>query len=115
MDYYRNLLIKEKSEYKCTNIHLESEEVNIGIKNVERAIMSLKNDRMYGSEDICVKLQKDETEKLIPNIEQHHQPMFKQISSTRSMKSGIHFFNFISFLHTRKNSRRIRTTIEEFW
>jgi len=55
--------------------------------------MSLKNDRMYGSEDICVKLQKDETEKLIPNIEQHHQPMFKQISSTKSMKSGIHLFN----------------------
>jgi hypothetical protein len=31
--------------------------------------------------------------KIISNVEQYHQPMFEQTSSTGSMESGIHFLN----------------------
>jgi len=67
MDYYKNILMDERSEYKISAqsyIHMEGKDVNIGIRNVERAIMFLKNGRMCGPEGICLELLKDGTEKL---------------------------------------------------
>jgi len=59
--------LDEKSEYKISAqsyIRIEGKEVNIGIRNVKRAIMFLKNGRMCGTEGICLELLKDGTEKL---------------------------------------------------
>jgi len=44
--------------------NIERKEINIEMKNVERAIMSLRNGRIYGLEDICAELLKCETKKL---------------------------------------------------
>jgi hypothetical protein len=82
---------------------MEEKEVNIGIKDVKRAIMSLRNGEVCDPEDICTEFLKDGTEK--PNIKQHHQLIFKRISSTGSIKRSIYA------LHTQK---RIPITIEEF-
>jgi hypothetical protein len=58
--------MEKRLEYKVNAqiyIHIEGEEINIGIKNVERAIRSPKNSRMYGP-CICVKFLEDGIEKL---------------------------------------------------
>jgi hypothetical protein len=63
---YRNLLI-ERSEYKVSAqsyIQIEGEEIDIEIKDVERAIMSLRNDKVHGPESIYAKVLKNEIEKL---------------------------------------------------
>jgi len=45
--------------------HITEEKVNIEIKNMERAIMSLRNDTVCGPEDIYAsELLKDEIKKL---------------------------------------------------
>jgi len=67
MDYYRKLLTEDRSEYKVSaqiHMYIKGEEVNIGIKDVERAIMPLKNGRMYGLKSISAELLEDSTEKL---------------------------------------------------
>jgi len=53
--------MEKRAEYKAQIcIHMEGEEINIGIKNVERAIRSLKNNRICGLEGIYVELLKVE-------------------------------------------------------
>jgi len=67
MDHYRKLLMKERPKYKesaQTLIHIEGEEINIGIKNMEMVIISFKSGKICRPEDICAELLKDGTEKL---------------------------------------------------
>jgi hypothetical protein len=65
MDYYRNLLTeKRKKNTIQIRIHIDKEEVNIRIKDMKRAIISLRNGRMCGLKGIRAEHLKSETEKL---------------------------------------------------
>jgi len=57
--------MEEKPEYKVRiYINIEEEEINIGIKDVKKAIWSLKNSRICGPESVCAEFLKGGTEKL---------------------------------------------------
>jgi len=64
MDHYKNLLTEERfaqdnTKYANTYSH-EGKEINVGIKDVERTIRSLKKSKICGSEGICVEFLKME-------------------------------------------------------
>jgi len=88
------------------HIHINGEEVNIGIKDVERVIMSFKNGRMCGLESICVEFLKGDTKKLDTECWQRYQCL----NILYQINGKWHTFS----QYSKENPERIPTIIEKY-